>query len=171
MIQEHIHPHTQRMAKIVMEVAEDICEKISTFSSDTFIRDEWDRKDHKGDFGGGGITRIARQGSLLESGAVNTSIICGDIDPKFATQLKGESTKLEATGVSLIFHPINPHVPTIHMNFRYIRQGDKEWFGGGADLTPYIPDPDNFRFFHNFWKDKLNPYGSELYTEMKKKMR
>jgi coproporphyrinogen III oxidase len=127
--------------------------------------DLWERKDHAGGAGGGGITR-AFQGELFESAGVNTSCVFGKIDPKFAQHLQGTGDELWAAGISLIIHPRNPRVPTVHANFRMIHQGEKFWFGGGADLTPYYPYEDDFSYFHGVWKEACAPFGN--YSEMKK---
>ena len=162
-----MHENTQKMAEIVNNVAEDICNRLHKLTGDDFLRDPWERTDHYGDPGGGGITRIFKQGKHIEGGAVNTSVIKGHINPEFAKKLKSEDSYLEAAGVSLIIHPVNPHAPTVHMNFRYIRQGEKQWFGGGADLTPYLPNTEKFKFFHQFWKDKLDAFAENFYPQMK----
>lgn len=125
--------------------------------------DPWTRTDHAGHPGGGGITR-AFQGELFENAGVNTSCVHGKIDPQFAKHLQGSGDEMWAAGISLIIHPKNPRVPTVHANFRMIHQGDKFWFGGGADLTPYYPYEDDFHYFHGVWKKAA---GSS-YEEMKK---
>jgi coproporphyrinogen III oxidase len=125
--------------------------------------DLWDRTDHAGHAGGGGITR-AFQGKLFENAGVNTSCVFGKIDPQFAKHLQGSGDEMWAAGISLIIHPINPKVPTVHANFRMIHQGDKFWFGGGADLTPYFPYEEDFSYFHSVWKKAAG----EKYDEMKK---
>ena len=127
--------------------------------------DVWQRTDHAGNPGGGGITR-AFEGELFENAGVNTSCVFGKIDPAFAQALKGSGDEMWAAGISLILHPRNPRVPTVHANFRMIHQGDKFWFGGGADLTPYFPYEDDFSHFHGAWKKALEPYGT--YHDMKK---
>lgn len=129
------------------------------------IEDVWSRKDHAGKDGGGGITR-AFQGKLFENAGVNTSCVFGEIDPRFASSLNGSGTTLWATGISLIIHPRNPRVPTVHANFRMIEQGDKIWFGGGADLTPFYPHTEDFKSFHQTWKKACEPFGT--YDQMKK---
>jgi len=70
-----------------------------------------------------------------------------------------------ASGLSLIIHPRNPRVPTVHANFRFIQAGDKYWFGGGADLTPYYPHVEDFVYFHQTWKDVCTPFN--CYEQMK----
>lgn len=128
------------------------------------IEDNWKRKDHNGDDGGGGRTR-AFKGEIIENAGVNTSCVYGAIDPSFATQLMGQEAHLWACGISLIIHPANPRVPTVHANFRFIHQGEKTWFGGGADLTPFYPHEDDFRYFHDIWKKACAPY--DCYSSMK----
>ncbi len=125
--------------------------------------DIWQRTDHAGDEGGGGITR-AFQGDVFENAGVNTSCVFGKIDPQFARHLSGTGDELWAAGISLIIHPLNPRVPTVHANFRMIHQGDRFWFGGGADLTPYYPYEEDFSAFHGVWRRAAG----ERYDEMKK---
>jgi coproporphyrinogen III oxidase len=127
--------------------------------------DPWERKDHTGAPGGGGITR-AFQGKLFENAGVNTSCVFGKIDPQFAKILTGTGDEMWAAGISLIIHPVNPRVPTVHANFRMIHQGEKFWFGGGADLTPFYPYEEDFSYFHGVWKKALAPYG--MYDQWKK---
>lgn len=126
--------------------------------------DLWDRTDYAGQPGGGGRTR-AFEGKLFENAGVNTSRIYGKVDPKFAKSLKGGSDEVFATGISLIIHPTNPRVPTVHANFRMIQSGEEVWFGGGADLTPYYPHEEDFEYFHQVWKDACAPY--DCYSWMK----
>lgn len=131
------------------------------FSTDSTLKleeDVWERKDHVGNPGGGGITR-AFTGEVIENAGVNTSMVFGAIDPAFAGKLGGTGDQMWAAGISLIIHPKNPRVPTVHANFRMIHAGEKFWFGGGADLTPYYPHVEDFEYFHQTWKKALSPYG------------
>jgi coproporphyrinogen III oxidase len=128
------------------------------------IEDPWERLDHNGSPGGGGITRAFR-GDVIENAGVNTSKVFGAIDPEFAKKLGGTGNEMWAAGISLIIHPKNPRVPTVHANFRMIVAGEKFWFGGGADLTPYYPYPEDFEHFHNVWKRACAPYN--CYQAMK----
>lgn len=91
-------------------------------------------------------------GAIFEKAGVNFSEVHGQMDPKFAAQVPGEGTEFYATGVSLVIHPENPHVPTCHANFRYLEKGDQAWFGGGADLTPYYDVDEDREHFHAVWK-------------------
>lgn len=127
--------------------------------------DLWERQDHIGNPGGGGITR-AFSGDIIENAGVNTSMVFGAIDPAFAGKLGGTGDQMWAAGISLIIHPKNPRVPTVHANFRMIQAGEKFWFGGGADLTPYYPHIEDFQYFHDTWKEAITPYGH--YEEWKK---
>jgi coproporphyrinogen III oxidase len=130
------------------------------------IRDDWKRLDFKGNDGGGGKTRVMT-GKIFENAGVNTSQVYGEIDPNFAKALGNDkSNQLWASGISLIIHPRNPRVPTVHANFRMIILGEKLWFGGGADLTPFYPHEEDFAYFHGVWKKALSPYG--LYEKFKK---
>ncbi len=143
-----------------------ITQEMQKLDASLILREDlWERNDHAGNPGGGGITR-AFQGALFENAGVNTSCVFGKIDPQFAKVLTGTGDEMWAAGISLIIHPINPRVPTVHANFRMIHQGDKFWFGGGADLTPYYPHEEDFSFFHGVWKKALAPYGK--YDEWKK---
>lgn len=129
------------------------------------LNDPWERLDHDGNPGGGGETRAFR-GEVIENAGVNTSKVFGAIDPGFAFKLGGTGNTMWACGISLIIHPKNPKVPTVHANFRMIEAGDVFWFGGGADLTPFYPHTEDFDYFHNIWKSACDPY--QCYEWMKK---
>lgn len=148
----------------VKKLQEQISQELFKLDPDlVMIEDLWQRQDHAGTAGGGGITR-AFQGKLFENAGVNTSCVFGKIDPQFAKHLQGTGDEMWAAGISLIIHPRNPRVPTVHANFRMIHQGDKFWFGGGADLTPFYPYEEDFSFFHGVWKKAAGG----LYDSMKK---
>lgn len=132
----------------------------------SLIEDLWERDDAKGNPGGGGRTR-AFNGNLIENAGVNTSLVFGAVAPEFASKIGGDGASMWACGISLIIHPRNPRVPTTHANFRMIQAGEKLWFGGGADLTPYYPHTEDFHYFHKVWRNACAPYGS--YQEMKEK--
>ncbi len=118
---------------------------------------------------GGGVTRIWEGGPLIEKGGVNFSAIHGDSLPgSAATQFNiAPDTPFSATGVSLVIHPWNPYVPTIHLNVRYFEAGPLWWFGGGVDLTPYYPVRDEVVRFHQSLKT-LCDYCNEEYALHKK---
>lgn len=127
--------------------------------------DNWQRTDYLGQPGGGGRTR-AFEGEVFENAGVNVSQVYGNIDPQFANSLGAKEPTMWACGISLIIHPLNPRVPTVHANFRMIQAGERFWFGGGADLTPYYPHLEDFQYFHRVWKEVLSAYG--VYDSMKK---
>jgi coproporphyrinogen III oxidase len=110
---------------------------------------------------GGGITRVWEEGPLLEKGGVGFSAIEGtSLPPSAATQFKiPPGTPFYASGVSLVMHPRNPHVPTVHMNIRYFEAGDVWWFGGGIDLTPYYPTEAGVVGFHRALRDLCVSHG------------
>ncbi len=151
---------------LVKQLQNQICDRLKQLDPGLeMVEDLWSRLDHAGNEGGGGITRVL-SGDVFENAGVNTSLVYGEVDPQFAKQLGGDGTQMWAAGISLIIHPKNPKVPTTHANFRMIVHGQKFWFGGGADLTPFFPYEDDFRYFHGVWKKALSPYGK--YETMKK---
>lgn len=112
-----------------------------------FREDLWQRPG-----GGGGRSRVLEGGQLFEKAGVGFSYVEGELAPEFAKSLPGDGLSFTATGVSLVFHPGSPHIPTVHMNVRLVRHGSKTWFGGGADLTPYYPVHEDVVHFHRVWK-------------------
>ena len=112
-----------------------------------FREDRWQRAG-----GGGGRTRVLLGGGVFEKAGVNFSHVFGALSEEFARQIPGEGRSFTATGISLVLHPRNPMVPTVHANFRFLTRGSKQWFGGGADLTPYYPYREDCVHFHRVWK-------------------
>lgn len=121
---------------------------------------------------GGGRTRVMEFGNVFEKAGVNFSAISGPKMPAAALKASGETddTPFFATGVSLVIHPKNPYVPTVHMNIRYFSAGanDKRWwFGGGIDLTPYYPNLDQVVDFHRQLKHTCDIFQPEWYSQFK----
>jgi len=103
--------------------------------------------------GGGGRTRVIQNGTVLEKAGVNFARVHGELDAEVVAQLPGEGTAFAATGLSVVIHPQNPMVPSVHGNWRYLCRGNSDWFGGGSDLTPYYPYRDDVIHFHRVWRD------------------
>jgi len=129
-----------------------------------FRSDVWQREE-----GGGGISRLIEGGELFERGGVLFSDVRGHTLPPSATAHRPElaGRAWEAMGVSLVLHPRNPFVPTVHMNVRAFVAGDVFWFGGGLDLTPYYPFEEDATHFHRVCADALAPHGANWYPRYK----
>jgi coproporphyrinogen III oxidase len=137
-----------------------------------FRRDEWARPE-----GGGGIARVIEDGNVFERGGVNFSHVTGAELPTSATGARPELAKRawEAIGVSLVLHPRNPYVPTVHMNVRlfvaHSREGgddDRWWFGGGMDLTPYYGFAEDAVHFHSTCRAALATFGDGVHARYKR---
>lgn len=140
----------------------------------SFVEDSW-TKPSDAKLQGNGRSRILENGNILERGGVGFSHVLGNSMPPSATahrpELAGRS--FEAMGVSLVFHPRNPHIPTVHMNVRcFIAQSEGKdpvwWFGGGMDLTPYYGDATDCQHFHQTCKDSLDRFDPTLHPRFKK---
>ena len=135
----------------------------------TFVEEEWIRPE-----GGGGKTRIINNGSVFEKGGVNTSIVFGTVTDKMRQQLKISGEHWFAAGLSLVIHPKNPFVPTIHCNYRMFELYNKDmevidiWFGGGTDLTPYYLFDEDATHFHNTYKTACAGFDPTFYPCFKK---
>jgi len=140
---------------------------------DTFLTDAWSR-DPGGPLEGDGRSRLVEGGALLERGGCNFSHVRGRTMPPSATAHRPElsGAPFEAMGVSLVFHPRNPYVPTVHMNVRMFAalpagRDPVVWFGGGMDLTPYYGFEEDAAHFHRVNRDALAPFGPALYPRFK----
>ena len=137
--------------------------------SGRFRRDAWRRPE-----GGGGESRVLRDGAVFEQAGINFSHVTGDRLPGSATAQRPElaGASFEATGVSLVIHPRNPYVPTSHANVRYfvaMRDGEPAawWFGGGFDLTPYYPFDEDVLDWHRTARAACEPFGADVYPKYK----
>ena len=130
----------------------------------SFQEDRWERPG-----GGGGISRVIADGKVIEKGGVNTSVVFGELPEAMQQHLKVDLPHFMAAGLSLVIHPLNPYVPTVHANWRYFELYDTEgrtsdtWFGGGSDLTPYYIFPEDGEHFHRTLKEAMDPFGTDYY--------
>lgn len=138
-----------RAADYFRELQESICQAVADVDGRaSFQEDLWQRTG-----GGGGRSRVLTEGGVFEKAGVNFSEVAGQMAEEFAKQIPGEGRDFFATGVSLVLHPRSPLVPTVHANFRFLSKGERQWFGGGADLTPYYPYREDVVHFHRTWRD------------------
>jgi coproporphyrinogen III oxidase len=130
-----------------------------------FQEDSWERPE-----GGGGRSRVLREGAIFEQAGVNFSEVWGDhLPPSILTQRpEAAGHRFYATGTSMVLHPRNPYVPTVHLNYRYFEAGPVWWFGGGADLTPYYPFAEDASHFHKTFKQACDKHHSEYYPVFKR---
>jgi coproporphyrinogen III oxidase len=143
---------------------------LEAIGGEPFRSDAWSRPE-----GGGGLSRLIENGSVLERGGVLFSHVTGEQLPASATahrpELAGRSW--EAMGVSLVLHPRNPHAPTVHLNVRHFaaRKDGADpvwWFGGGMDLTPYYGYAEDAIHFHRTCREALAPFGEDVHARYKK---
>ncbi|MBN9475307.1 MAG: coproporphyrinogen III oxidase [Bordetella sp. SCN 67-23] len=150
-----------------------IVQGLEEIEGDPFRSDAWERAE-----GGGGVSRLIEGGRVFERGGVLFSHVTGATLPPSASAHRPElaGRPWEAMGVSLVIHPRNPYVPTVHMNVRVfiaksVHASDDDdvfWFGGGMDLTPYYPFEEDAVHFHRACKAALDPSGGDLHPRFKK---
>ena len=144
---------------------------LEAIDGQAFRTDTWHRPE-----GGGGITRVIEEGGVFERGAVLFSHVRGARLPASASAHRAElaGRSFEAMGVSLVLHPRNPYVPTVHLNVRFfVAHGERGaapawWFGGGMDLTPYYPFEKDVVRFHSVCRQALEPFGPGWHPRFKK---
>jgi len=148
----------------LLGLQESIVARLEKLDGGRFGADEWKRPG-----GGGGMSRILEGGELFERAGVGFSHVTGTKLPPSATAHRPglAGRKWAAMGVSLVLHPRNPYVPTVHMNVRFFRAGDIWWFGGGMDLTPYYPFEEDCVHFHRVNRDALAAFPG-LHARFKK---
>lgn len=133
-----------------------------------FREDLWDREE-----GGGGRTRVIENGDVFEKGGVNISAVFGPLAPAMQQYFKVGDVDFFACGLSLVLHPKNPRVPTVHANWRYFEMYDKrgkiidQWFGGGQDLTPYYLFEEDASHFHQICKNACDKHDPDFYPTYK----
>jgi coproporphyrinogen III oxidase len=127
----------------------------------------WDRVDPSGQPGGGGVRGVMK-GKVFEKVGVNVSTVGGSFEGEFSKTIHGagEDPRFFATGISLVAHMANPHVPAVHMNTRFLRT-TKQWFGGGADLNPPLPVEGDTEEFHAVLKAACDAHGADYHPRFK----
>ncbi len=160
----------EQFISFIHQLQDDICAALEQADGKAkFIEDKWQRPE-----GGGGKTRIISKGGVFEKGGVNTSVVYGDVTDLMRKQLKIKGDKWFACGLSLVIHPANPYVPTVHANYRMFElynnnaEVTDQWFGGGTDLTPYYLFEEDARHFHVTHKNVCDDFDPLFYPTFKK---
>lgn len=154
----------EKIAEEYQQIQDEICQALEMLDGQAKFEEEiWQREG-----GGGGRTRILQSGKVFEKGGVNFSAVHGKLPESIKKAFDVDSDDFFATGVSIVIHPNNPHVPIIHMNIRYFELNeDMKWFGGGIDLTPHYIVNEDARYFHQTLKSVCDKYQSNFYRDFK----
>lgn len=156
--------HRIKASSWFLNLRDQICKAFEEIDGEgKFEQKAWQR-----DGGGGGVMSVMR-GKVFEKVGVNISTVYGEFSPKFAKEIPGasEDPRFWASGISLVAHMCSPHVPSVHMNTRYI-ETSKTWFGGGADLTPMIYNEQDKVEFHNALKNMCDKHDPNYYQKFSK---
>lgn len=155
----------------ILQLQDEITSKLEEIDGKAkFHQDIWNREE-----GGGGRTRVIENGQVFEKGGVNISAVHGELPASMQNYFNVKDCDFFACGLSLVLHPINPMVPTVHANWRYFEMYDQsgkiidQWFGGGQDLTPYYLYEEDAKHFHQICKNACDPHGDDLYPNYKKR--
>ena len=158
-----------RFYHYIQELQNQICGALETADGQAkFQEDLWDRKG-----GGGGRTRVIENGAVFEKGGVNISAVHGELPDSMKAYFKVEEGSFFACGLSLVIHPQNPMVPTVHANWRYFELYKDDgsladaWFGGGQDLTPYYLFEEDATHFHRVCKTVCDQHNASFYSKYK----
>jgi len=154
-----------RARAMVMGLQDEICAGLEALDGEgRFAEESWIRPE-----GGGGRSRVMREGRVFEQGGVNFSEVQGEELPPSILKQRPEAKGHPwfATGTSMVLHPRNPYIPTVHLNYRYFEAGPVWWFGGGADLTPYYPFLEDARHFHRTHQAACDSVHQDLHKVFK----
>ena len=161
----------ERVCDYLKSLQADIVARLELLDGQRFLADPWERAE-----GGGGLSRVLEDGEVFErAGVLFSEVEVKRLPPSASAahpHLAGRAAR--AMGVSLVLHPRNPHVPTVHMNVRFfvaLAAGDAPavwWFGGGMDLTPCYPHAEDAVHFHRCCRDALAPFGDDWYPRFKR---
>ena len=155
----------ERSRELAMGIQDEISRGLELIDGKAhFLEETWERPG-----GGGGRTRVIRDGGVFEQGGINFSEVYGDELPPSITNQRPEAKghKWYAAGTSMVLHPRNPYIPTTHLNYRYFEAGPVWWFAGGADLTPFYPYLEDARHFHHVHKDACDSIDTDFYKVFK----
>lgn len=154
----------EHIASVYQQIQDEITTALESLDGKAKFQEElWEREG-----GGGGRTRIIQDGAIIEKGGVNFSAVHGKLPELIKKAFGVDEDEFFATGVSIVIHPNNPHVPIIHMNIRYFELNEQiRWFGGGIDLTPHYVLEEDARFFHQALKNVCDKHQSDFYKEFK----
>jgi coproporphyrinogen III oxidase len=148
------------------QLQDEICQSLEKVDGvSQFKEDSWEREE-----GGGGRSRVLQNGGIFEQGGVNFSEVWGHELPPSILKQRPEAAGhgFYATGTSMVLHPHNPYIPTVHLNYRYFEAGPVWWFGGGADLTPYYPFAEDAAHFHRTFQEACDQNHPEYYPVFKR---
>ncbi len=161
--------YKDQFVNFITELQNEISSELENLDgSAKFISDKWVRAE-----GGGGDTRILKNGTVFEKAGVNTSVVHGELSPVIREKLGVEYGNFFACGLSLVIHPLSPMVPTVHANYRYFELYDEnnevvdQWFGGGSDLTPYYIFDEDPIHFHSTLKNVCDQFDPSFYKKFK----
>ena len=155
----------EKTKTLLLNLQDKICSGLENADGKAkFTEESWRR-----DEGGGGRSRVLKNGSIFEQAGVNFSEVHGKELPQSIISQRPEAKGHEwfATGTSMVLHPKNPYIPTVHLNYRYFEAGPVWWFGGGADLTPFYPYLSDVRNFHNEHKKACEKVDKDLHKVFK----
>lgn len=158
-------PDKNSISRYFQSLQDSISTELQQLDGKSLFKEEiWERKE-----GGGGRSRTILDGLIFEKGGVNFSEVSGPLPDKLKQSFQVDQDDFYATGISLVLHPQNPHVPIVHMNLRYFEVGEQHrWFGGGIDLTPHYVVDQDARAFHAKLKEVCNRHHPRFYPDFKK---
>ena len=159
----------EQFTTYIRDLQDRICKGLEDMDGTArFQEDLWERPE-----GGGGRTRVIQEGSVFEKGGVNTSAVHGPLPKSMQAYFGVGESNFFACGLSLVMHPKNPMVPTVHANWRYFELYDLDgnridaWFGGGQDLTPYYLFEEDAQHFHQTCKTACDAHDTDFYPKFK----
>ncbi|KAI5095219.1 oxygen-dependent coproporphyrinogen-III oxidase, mitochondrial, partial [Silurus meridionalis] len=176
-LEQRKHEMSSRMEMLIMETQAEFCRALQEVDGGKFKVDRWSREE-----GGGGISCVLQDSKVFEKAGVNVSVVFGHLSEEAAKQMRSRGKSLKAKdgklpfvamGVSSVIHPKNPHIPTVHFNYRYFEveeaDGNKQWwFGGGTDLTPVYINKEDAVIFHSVLRDACDKHSPKYYPDFKK---